>query len=58
MCPVDSKVSIAAFPIYRADQAIYSGTYQGFPVIIGQATDNFLCACQHEKTYEAIVEAF
>jgi hypothetical protein len=34
----------------RADPAVYSGMFQGHPVIIGRATDNFLCACQHEST--------
>ncbi len=39
----------------RADPAVYSGIFQGHSVILGRATDDFLCACQNEVTYKAIV---
>jgi hypothetical protein len=42
----------------RADPAVYSGIFQGNAVILGQATDDFLCACEHETTYLAIVAVF
>jgi hypothetical protein len=42
----------------RADPAVYSGIFQGNPVILGRATDDFLCACESEVTYKAIVTVF
>jgi hypothetical protein len=42
----------------RADPAVYSGIFQGKPVILGRATDDFLCACESEATYKAIVTVF
>jgi hypothetical protein len=42
----------------QADWAVYSGIFQGHPVILGRATDDFLCACEHEATYKAIVAIF
>jgi hypothetical protein len=42
----------------RADPALYSGIYQGHPLILGRATDDFLCACEHEATYIAVVAVF
>jgi hypothetical protein len=42
----------------RADPAVYSGIFQGHPLILGRATDDFLCACQHEATYLAVVAVF
>jgi hypothetical protein len=42
----------------RADPAVYSGIFQGQPIILGRATDDFLCACANEATYKAIVAVF
>jgi hypothetical protein len=42
----------------RADPAVYSGIFQGHPIILGRATDDFLCACEHESTYKAIIAVF
>jgi hypothetical protein len=42
----------------RADPAVYSGIFQGHAIILGRTTDNFLCACEHESTYQAIVAVF
>jgi hypothetical protein len=42
----------------RANSAVYFGIFQNHPVIIGRATDDFLCACEHKSTYEAIVKVF
>jgi hypothetical protein len=42
----------------RADPAVYSGIFQGHPLILGRATDDFLCACEHEATYKAVVAVF
>jgi hypothetical protein len=41
-----------------ANPAVYSGIFQGHPVILGRATDNFLCACQHKATYDAMIAVF
>jgi hypothetical protein len=41
-----------------ADPAVYSGIFQGHPIILGRAMDDFLCACEHEATYKAIVAIF
>jgi hypothetical protein len=42
----------------RADPAVYSGIFQGDQVILGRATDDFLCACASEATYKAILIVF
>jgi hypothetical protein len=42
----------------RADHAVYSDIFQGEPIILGQATNDFLCACEHESTYKATVAVF
>jgi hypothetical protein len=41
-----------------ANPAVYSVIFQGHPLILGRATDDFLCACQHEMTYDAIITVF
>jgi hypothetical protein len=42
----------------RADPAVYSGIFCGHPIIPCCATDDFLCACEDEATYKAIVAFF
>jgi hypothetical protein len=42
----------------RADPCVYSGTVNNEPVILGRATDDFLCACKSLATYDYIVERF
>jgi hypothetical protein len=42
----------------RADPCIYSGIVNGHPVILGRATDDFLCACESVETYDYIVAQF
>jgi hypothetical protein len=41
-----------------ADPCVYSGIVDGEPVILGRATDDFLCACEKQSTYDYIVEQF
>jgi hypothetical protein len=41
----------------RADPCVYSGIVNGHPVILGRATDDFLCACESVETYDHIVVA-
>jgi hypothetical protein len=42
----------------RADPCVYSGIINGEPVILGRATNDFLCACEKQSTYDYIVEQF
>jgi hypothetical protein len=35
----------------RADPCVYSGIIDGSPVILGRATDDFVCACESRTTY-------
>jgi hypothetical protein len=42
----------------RADPCVYSGVINNEPVILGRATDNFLCACETAAKYEYIVSRF
>jgi hypothetical protein len=42
----------------RADPCVYSGIVNGEPVILGRATDDFLCACEKQSTYDYIVAQF
>jgi hypothetical protein len=44
--------------VNRADPCVYSGIVNNEPVILGRATDNFLCACEKASTYEYIVTRF
>jgi hypothetical protein len=39
----------------RADPCVYSGIVNNEPVILGRATDDFLCPCNKVKTYDYIV---
>jgi hypothetical protein len=42
----------------RADPCVYSGIVNNKPVILGRATDDFLCACETAETYGFIVGRF
>jgi hypothetical protein len=42
----------------RTDPCVYSGIVNNEPVILGRATDDFLCACKTAATYEYIVSRF
>jgi hypothetical protein len=42
----------------HAYPAVYSGIYQGHPIIPSHATDGLLCACEHESTCKAIIAVF
>jgi hypothetical protein len=42
----------------RADPCVYSGIVNNEPVILGRATDDFLCACKSSATYDYIIERF
>jgi hypothetical protein len=42
----------------RANPCVYSGIVNGHPVILGRATDDFLCACESIETYDYIVTQF
>ena len=42
----------------RADPCTYSGIFQGRPVIICRATDDFLVFCESPATYHAIITLF
>ena len=42
----------------RADPAVYTGFFNKKPVILGRATDDFLCICHDEATYHAMVAVF
>jgi hypothetical protein len=42
----------------RADPCVYSGLVNNESVILGRATDDFLCACKSSATYDYIVERF
>jgi hypothetical protein len=44
--------------VNRADPCVYSGIVNGEPVILGRATDDFLCACEKQYIYDYIVEQF
>jgi hypothetical protein len=41
-----------------ADPCVYYGIVNGEPVILGRATDDFLCAYEKKSTYDYIVEQF
>ncbi len=41
-----------------ADPAVYTGFFNHKPVILGRATDDFLCICHDEATYHAMVAVF
>ncbi len=47
-----------AFLPNRADPSVYCGLYNGAPVVLCRATDDFLCLCAEEATYHAIVRVF
>jgi hypothetical protein len=43
----------------RADPCIYAGIVNGRPVVLGRATDDFLCACESPvTTYDYIIDQF
>jgi hypothetical protein len=42
----------------RADPSVYSGHFQGSPLIMCRATDDFLVICEFRSTYDAIVAIF
>jgi hypothetical protein len=44
--------------VNRADPCVYSGIVDGNPVILGRATNDFLCACESKTTYDYLVTRF
>jgi hypothetical protein len=42
----------------RADPCVNSGIFNNEPVILGRATNDFLCACEMAETYEYTVSRF